>query len=199
MRMKWKVLFLFASAYIARSSRSSAETLFVLVIFIYRNDWKRTNKSIKQRNKQVMITSTNVVWRSRYSWLGDADACVYVCARCALASIAHVIALHHINIVWNRVLQLRVFSSYVRFKRTFFSHHMAMALEEFTGWFWYSRDLLVASSVEGLFIMIQKTDKKNEVQHGKFQSTHNFWTHHQLTSGISLYLLIEQIVCFQVF
>lgn len=109
MRMKWKVLFLFASAYIARSSRSSAETLFVLVIFIYRNDWKRTNKSIKQRNKQVMITSTNVVWRSRYSWLGDADACVYVCARCALASIAHVIALHHINIVWNRVLQLRFF------------------------------------------------------------------------------------------
>lgn len=34
-----------------------------------------------------------------------------------------------------------------------FSHHMAMALEEFTGWFWYSRDLLVASLVRGLFII----------------------------------------------
>lgn len=44
-----------------------------------------------------------------------------------------------------------------------FSHHMAMALEEFTGCFWYSRDLLVASLVKGLFIItiwIQSTGRE---------------------------------------
>lgn len=36
-------------------------------------------------------------------------------------------------------------------KKNIYFHHMAMALEEFTGWIWYSRDLLVASSVIGTF------------------------------------------------